>query len=202
MRAVATDGHRLAQAELPLPKGAGGMPGIILPRKTVHELHRLIEGSDDTVTVGVSPAKARFEIGTITLTSKLIDGTFPDYGRVIPKGNDKVLKVSNAEFMSAVDRVSTIASERGRAVKLNISARQADPVGQQSRGRQRHRGDRRRLRRDARSRSASTPAICSTSPASSRATTAQFQLADPGSPTMVKDGSDEGALYVLMPMRV
>ena len=57
----------------------------------------------------------------MTLTSKLIDGTFPDYGRVIPQGNDKELKVSNAEFMSAVDRVSTIASERGRAVKLNIS---------------------------------------------------------------------------------
>ena len=121
MRAVATDGHRLAQAELPLPAGAAGMPGIILPRKTVHELHRLIEDSQATVSVGVSTAKARFEIGTITLTSKLIDGTFPDYARVIPKGNDKVLKVSNAEFMSAVDRVSTIASERGRAVKLNIN---------------------------------------------------------------------------------
>ena len=119
--------------------------------------------------VGVSPAKARFEIGTITLTSKLIDGTFPDYGRVIPKANDKKLKVSNAEFISAVDRVSTIASERGRAVKLNISARQAGAVGQQPRGRQRHRGDRRRIRFRPRSRSASTPAICSTSPASSRA---------------------------------
>ena len=118
---MATDGHRLAQAELPLPAGAAGMPGIILPRKTVHELHRLIEDSQATVSVGVSTAKVRFEIGTITLTSKLIDGTFPDYARVIPKGNDKVLKVSNAEFKSAVDRVSTIASERGRAVKLNIN---------------------------------------------------------------------------------
>ena len=118
---MATDGHRLAQAELPLPKGANGMPGIILPRKTVHELHRLIESSEATVQVGISASKARFEIGTITLTTKLIDGTFPDYARVIPKGNDKALKVRNAEFISAVDRVSTIASERGRAVKLNIN---------------------------------------------------------------------------------
>ena len=145
------------------------MPGIILPRKTVHELHRLIEDSDGTVKVGVCPAKARFEIGTMTLTSKLIDGTFPDYGRVIPQGNDKELKVSNAEFIGAVDRVSTIASERGRAVKLNIKRRQAGALGQQPGGRQRHRGDRRRLRLRARSRSASTPATCSTSPASSRA---------------------------------
>ncbi len=96
------------------------MPGVIIPRKTVHELHRLIEDSAAGVKVAVSPAKVRFEIGSVTLTSKLIDGTFPDYGRVIPQGNDKEMNVSNAEFMSAVDRVSTIASERGRAVKLNI----------------------------------------------------------------------------------
>ena len=86
LRAVATDGHRLAQAELPRPKGAEGMPGVIIPRKTVHELHRLIEESADTVNVAVSASKVRFEIGSVTLTSKLIDGTFPDYGRVIPAG--------------------------------------------------------------------------------------------------------------------
>ncbi len=92
LRAVATDGHRLAQVELPLPKGAEGMPGVIIPRKTVHELHRLIEDSTAAVKVGVSPAKVRFEIGSVTLTSKLIDGTFPDYGRVIPQGNDKEMQ--------------------------------------------------------------------------------------------------------------
>ena len=149
LRAVATDGHRLAQAELPAPKGANGMPGIILPRKTVHELHRLIEESDSTVTVGVSAAKARFEIGTITLTSKLIDGTFPDYGRVIPKANDKQLKVSNAEFIKrgrpGVDHRQR-ARPRGQA---QHQRRQARALGQQSRRRQRHRGDRRRLRFDA-----------------------------------------------------
>ena len=147
-------------------------------------------------------AKARFEIGTITLTSKLIDGTFPDYARVIPKANDKELKVSNAEFKSAVDRVSTIASERGRAVKLNISARQAGAVGQQPRRRQRHRGDRRRVRCRRRSRSASTRSYLLDIASQLESETAHFQLADPGSPTMVKDDSDEGALYVLMPMRV
>src|SRR5262249_40604779 len=116
-----TDGHRLAQVDLPRPPGSDGMPGVIIPRKTVNELHRLIEDSDAAVSVGVSPAKIRFEAGTVTLTSKLIDGTFPDYGRVIPQANDKVLEVSNSQFMSAVDRVSTIASERGRAIKLNIA---------------------------------------------------------------------------------
>jgi DNA polymerase-3 subunit beta len=201
LRAVATDGHRLAQAELPAPKGANGMPGIILPRKTVNELHRLIEESDSTVTVAVSAAKARLEIGTITLTSKLIDGTFPDYGRVIPKANDKLLKVPNAEFIKAVDRVSTIASERGRAVKLNIN------------------GDKLVLSVNNPEGGSATEEIgidYDSSPLEIgfnakylldianqlESETAHFQLADPGSPTMVKDDSDEGALYVLMPMRV
>jgi DNA polymerase-3 subunit beta len=201
LRAVATDGHRLAQAEVPLPKGAEAMPGIILPRKTVHELHRLIEGSDGTVDVGVSTAKARFEIGTITLTSKLIDGTFPDYARVIPKANDKDLKVSNAEFKNAVDRVSTIASERGRAVKLNMSGNKlvlsvsnpdggsaTEEIGVDYGASPLEIGFNARYLLDIAGQLESE--------------TAHFQLADPGSPTMVKDEGDEGALYVLMPMRV
>jgi DNA polymerase-3 subunit beta len=201
LRAVATDGHRLAQAELPIPKGAEGMPGIILPRKTVHELTRLIEDSRGTVALGVSAAKVRFEVGTVTLTSKLIDGTFPDYARVIPKANDKELKVCNADFVSAVDRVSTIASERGRAVKLNIN------------------GDRLILSVNNPEGGSATEELSVDYGAAPleigfnarylldiagqlESDTALFLLADPGSPTMVKDGADEGALYVLMPMRV
>ncbi len=201
LRAVATDGHRLAQAELPLPKGAAGMPGVILPRKTVHELHRLIEGSEATVQVGISPSKARFEIGTITLTTKLIDGTFPDYARVIPKSNDKALKVDNAEFKSAVDRVSTIASERGRAVKLNISSDKLilsvnNPEGGSA-------TEELGVDYDATPLEIGFNARYLLDIAGQlESEIAHFQLADPGSPTMVKDGSDEGALYVLMPMRV
>jgi len=201
LRAVATDGHRLAQAELPCPKGATDMPGIILPRKSVHELHRLIEASDDTVSVGVSASKARFEIGTITMTTKLIDGTFPDYGRVIPKGNDKKLKVSNAEFMSAVDRVSTIASERGRAVKLSINGDKLvlsvnNPEGGSATEEITVDYDSTPLEIGFNARYLLDIA------GQLESETAQFQLADPGSPTMVKDDSDDGALYVLMPMRV
>lgn len=201
LRAVATDGHRLAQVEIDCPAGAEGMPGVIVPRKTVHELHRLIESSSLPIKAGVDPAKVRFEIGTVTLTSKLIDGTFPDYGRVIPQGNDKEMKVANADFMSAVDRVSTIASERGRAVKLNIGTDKLvlsvnNPEG-----------------------GSATEEIGVTYAASPleigfnarylldiagqlEGEHARFMLADPGSPTMVKDAGDESALYVLMPMRV
>jgi DNA polymerase-3 subunit beta len=201
LRAVATDGHRLAQAELPLPRGADGMPGIILPRKTVHELHRLVEGSDAGVSVGVSASKARFEIGSVTLTTKLIDGTFPDYGRVIPKSNDKSLRVRNAEFTSAVDRVSTIVSDRGRAVKLNLGADKlmlsvnnteggsaSEELGADYSAEPMEIGFNARYLLDIAGQIESEMA--------------HFLLADAGSPTMVKDDSDEGALYVLMPMRV
>jgi DNA polymerase-3 subunit beta len=167
----------------------------------VHELHRLIEASDDSVSVSVSASKARFEIGTITLTTKLIDGTFPDYGRVIPKSNDKTLKVSNAEFMKAVDRVSTIASERGRAIKLNITGDKlvlsvSNPEGGSATEEIRVDYDSTPLEIGFNARYLLDIA------GQLESENAKFQLADPGSPTMVKDDSDDGALYVLMPMRV
>ena len=112
LRAVATDGHRLARVEMPLPEGAAGMPGVIVPRKTVSELRKLLDESDGDVEVALSDTKIRFAFGDVVLTSKLIDGTFPDYERVIPTGNDKILEVDRKTFAEAVDRVSTISTEK------------------------------------------------------------------------------------------
>ena len=201
LRAVATDGHRLAQAEIKAPKGAKGMPGIIVPRKTVAEVQRLIDDAGEEVKVELSATKIRFSLGNAVLTSKLIDGTFPDYGRVIPAANDKSLVVDKADFMAAVDRVSTVSSERGRAVKLALSdgklilsvinpdsgsateeleveyGSEALDIGFNGRYLldilQQIEGEKARLK-----------------------------LADPGSPTLVEDMEAAGALYVLMPMRV
>ena len=189
LRAVATDGHRLAQVELPLPKGAEGMPGVIIPRKTVHELHRLIEDSAASVKVASAPPRCASRSARVTLTSKLIDGTFPDYGRVIPQNNDKEMKVPNAEFIAPSTACRRSPARRGRAVKLNIEPGQADPVGEQPGRRQRHRGDRRRLRRHA----ARDRLQRSLSPRyrwPARGRRGAFLLADPGSPTMVSDGGD------------
>jgi DNA polymerase-3 subunit beta len=201
LRAVATDGHRLAQVELPCPAGAEGMPAVIVPRKTVHELHRLLEDTDAEVRVSVSPTKVRFELGGVSFTSKLIDGTFPEYTRVIPRNNDKELRVSNAEFMSAVDRVSTIASERGRAVKLNLAQNKlvltvnnpeggsaTEELGADYAAAPLEIGFNARYLLDIAGELEGSEAV--------------FRLADPGSPTMVTDAGDPHALYVLMPMRV
>ena len=201
LRAVATDGHRLAQMDMPLPEGAAGMPGVIVPRKTVHELRRLLEADEHNCTVSVSPAKVRFHIGNVILVSKLIDGTFPDYGRVIPQNNDKELRVSKAEFISAVDRVSTIASDRGRAVKLAITGERLtlsvnNPEGGSA-------------TEDLAVEYGSTPIEIGFNArylleiaGQLESDTAQLKLADSGSPTIVRDGNDANALYVLMPMRV
>jgi DNA polymerase III subunit beta len=201
LRAVATDGHRLAQVELPLPSGAKGMPGVIVPRKTVLELAKLVEDADGEVRVELSPSKIRVSTARVVLTSKLIDGTFPDYERVIPQGNDKKMEVDNTAFAQAVDRVSTLSSDKGRAVKLTIndgklilsvnnpdsgSATEELPVE--------YGFDPLEIGFNARYLLDISGQL--------ESGTAEFQLADPGSPTMVRDGKDTSALYVLMPMRV
>jgi DNA polymerase-3 subunit beta len=201
LRAVATDGHRLAQCELPLPDGAAGMPGIIVPRKTVSEIQRLIENGEGEIAIELSAGKIRLTIGNVVLTSKLIDGTFPDYARVIPLNNDKSLVVDKKDFEAAVDRVSTVASERGRAVKLSLTGGRlvlsvtnpdsgsateeleveydADPLDI---------GFNSRYLLDIAAQIEGEVAI--------------LKLADPGSPTLIQDKDSKGALYVLMPMRV
>jgi DNA polymerase-3 subunit beta len=201
LRAVATDGHRLAQFEIPLPAGAKGMPGVIVPRKTVGEVQRLIEDSEAEISIELSQAKIRFSIGEVVITSKLIDGTFPDYARVIPLGNDKELKVDKAEFEAAVDRVSTVSSERGRAVKLSLSDGRltlsvTNPDSGSATEELEVEYDSDPLDIGFNSRYLLDIA------AQIEGETALLKLADPGSPTLIQDKDTKGALYVLMPMRV
>jgi DNA polymerase-3 subunit beta len=203
LRAVATDGHRLARVQAPLPDGAAGMPGVIVPRKTVTEVRRLIDDIEEPIKVSVSDSKIRFEFGSSVLTSKLIDGTFPDYGRVIPVGNDKELTVEGRDFAQAVDRVSTISTEKSRAIKLTLddgrialavnnaengSASEELSVDYASEGLEI--GFNSRYLLDVMGQINSG--------------TARFIFADAGSPTIICDAedSDQNALYVLMPMRV
>lgn len=121
LRAVATDGHRMARTEMAAPHGSTGMAGIIIPKKTVGEIQKLLDGTTSEVTVEVSENKIRFTVGSVVLLSKLIEGTFPDYDRVTPKNNDKLMSVDRADLGKMVDRVGTIASDRGgKAVKLSV----------------------------------------------------------------------------------
>ena len=201
LRAAATDGHRLARVTVGRPEGAEGMPDVIVPRKAVAELYRLLEELEGTVEISLSPTKVRFGLGSAVLTSKLIDGTFPDYNRVIPTANDKLLKLDPKSFSAGVDRVATIASEKTRAVKMAVD-------------------------RDKVTLSVTSPEnglATEELPADYGADgleigfnarylldilgeidgdTVEVHLADAAAPTLLRENDKSNALYVLMPMRV
>ncbi len=201
LRAVATDGHRLALAEMPAPEGTAGAPGVIVPRKTVQEARRLLEDAGEQVQLQLSPAKVRFEFGRAALTSKVIDGSFPDYVRVIPRDNQKVAMIDNALFAAAVDRVATISAEKSRSVKLalepgkvvltvrNMEAGQGvEEVEIDYDGEPFEIGFNARYLLDV--------------AGQIQGEMAEFRFADPASPTLVLDPADSGVRYVLMPLRV
>jgi DNA polymerase III subunit beta len=201
LRAVATDGHRLARVETQAPEGSVGVPGVIVPRKAVNEVLKLLEDLSQDVTIEISTAKARFQFGDVVLTTKLIDGTFPDYARVIPTGNDKLLIVDRDPFRNAVDRVATLSSERGRAIKLAIADGKITLSVNNP---------------DSGSASEEIEADYDSAPidigfnarylldivGQLSSDTASIRLADPGSPTVIQDREGASALFVLMPLRV
>lgn len=202
LRTVATDGHRLARCEMALPAGAERMPGIIVPRKTVNEVRKLIDGMESPVQLSLSDTRLRIASDGVVLISKLIDGSFPDYERVIPTGNDKVMEVACRDFAAAVDRVATIATEKSRAVKLSVGRNHLTVSATSP---------------DAGSASEEIEVSYGAAPIeigfNSRyllditeqieGEAAEFAMADPGSPTVVRDSADRSAaLYVLMPLRV
>ena len=201
LRAVATDGHRLARIEVGLPAGASGMPGVIVPRKAIYELKKLIEGGEGDVSVSLSDTKIRFAYGNAVLVSKLIDGNFPDYERVIPSANDKLMEVDCKLFAQAVDRVSVISTEKSRAIKFHLD------------------GGKLTLSASSPEHGTASEEIDVTFASPSlevgfnsrylldmmgqiEGDTAQFMLNDGASPALVRDPADVGALYVIMPMRV
>ncbi|MEM1380512.1 MAG: DNA polymerase III subunit beta [Pseudomonadota bacterium] len=201
LRAVATDGHRLARLDAPLPSGAEGLPGIIVPRKAVLELRRLLDDAGDEVNVLVASGRVQFTFGDITLTTKLIDGTFPDYARVIPQGNDKIMRVNPADFAKSVDRVSTVSADKTRSVKLALE------------------GDKLTLNVNSPETGTATEDLGVDYPgdpieigfnaryllditAQVDGDAATFAFADTASPTVITDDDDPHALYVLMPLRV
>ncbi len=201
LRSVATDGHRLARIDAPLPQGAENLPGVIVPRKTVGELRKLLDDDEAQIAVSVSETKIRFATPEVTLTSKVIDGTFPDYARVIPQGNTKRLEVDANEFSKAVDRVATVSSERSRAVKLSLdedrltlSVNAPDSGAAEEELAVAYADDPLEIGFNAKY-------LLEIAGQVDREN-AVFLFNSPGDPTLMREGDDDSAVYVVMPMRV
>jgi len=201
LRCVATDGHRLARIDADCPEGAADMPGVIVPRKTVGELRKLLDDDEMDIAVSVSETKVRFATPDITLTSKVIDGTFPDYTRVIPQGNTRKLEVDAAEFAQAVDRVATVSSERSRAVKLQLdgdklvlSVNAPDSGAAEEELAVAYGDERLEIGFNAKY-------LLEIASQVDREN-AVFLFNSAGDPTLMREGSDQSAVYVVMPMRV
>jgi DNA polymerase III subunit beta len=202
LKAAATDGHRLARVTMPRPEGAEGMPDIIVPRKCVAEIRKLLDEAEGNVLIALSASKIRFTLPTgAVLTSKLIDGTFPDYSRVIPTGNDKLLKIDPKSFAAGVDRVSTIASEKTRAVKmalekdkitLSVTSPENGTAAEEVPGD--YGSDGFEIGFNAKYLMDILGQV--------EGDTVEVHLADAAAPTLIRENDKASALYVLMPMRV
>jgi DNA polymerase-3 subunit beta len=198
---VATDGHRLAKIEVDLPEGAADMPGVIIPRKTVAELKKLVDEAQDDINISLSTSKICFICGDAVLLSKLVDGTFPDYNKVIPMDNDRVMEINSAAFSKAVDRVSTISFDKTKAIKLSVSAGKLTlSAANEENG---------TACEEIEVAYSSAPVEVGFNSryildmmAGIEGEEAQFIFAEGAAPVLVKDKADSASLYVIMPMRI
>ena len=201
--AVATDGHRLAKVECTMPEGAENILGIIIPRKTIYEIYKLLEEAEENIQIMLSDTRIQLNFGSVTLTSKLIDGTFPEYERVIPKNNTKVLRVGKQDFATAVARVAAISMERSRPVKLSLDNNSlvlsASSVDQ---GNAKEELDGSQVQYESTPLEIGFQARYLNDITDQIDNQVEFILADNSAPTIVRDVDDPSALYVLMPMRV
>ena len=201
LRTVSTDGHRLSRVDMNIPEGANEIPGVIVPRKTIMEIRKLLEDHSDIINLSLSDNKIKLSFSNVILTSKLLDGTFPDYSRVIPEQNNKTVTISNQLLSEAVDRVSTVSTDKTRAIKVNISkgnlvisATNPDKGSASESldviydGEEVEIGFNSKYVLDVARQIKGNEII--------------IKLSDSVSPTLVYDKDDKGVLFVLMPMRV
>ena len=204
LRAVATDGHRLAQYDIPLPQGAEEITGIIIPKKTVFELRKVLDDADGDVSVSLNENKIKFSFNNLKIISKVIDGTFPDYTKVIPQNNDKKFKTNNSELKNAIDRVSAVAINeeiKSKAIKLTIENNKLNlSVESQSKGSAKEEIDisYSNEKVDIGFNSRYLLDICNEVDGDE----IDVNLLDSISPAIILDKTDENLFFVLMPMRI
>jgi DNA polymerase-3 subunit beta len=199
--AVATDGHRLALAEIDQPQGAHGMPDVIIPKKTIGEISKLLDETEGDVEISLSHTQITFNFGNALVASRLIDGSFPEYEKVIPQNNNSSLTVSRKQFLEAVDRISTISLDKTRSVKMSVDPKHitiSASTNNQGSGTEEleatYDGQRLSAGFNARYLLDIAQQI--------KSETMEFKLSDENAPAIIKGADEHDVMYILMPMRV
>ena len=202
LRGVATDGHRLALADMDAPEAAEDMPGIIIPQKTVGELLKVLDEPEEQIKVSVSSTIVQFELPSVTMTSNVVDGTFPRYQTVIPPNNDFRLEIDRTAFVEAVDRVITVCTAPDTEavmfavdtdlVKMNLNSvdlgAAAEEVSAAYSGKAMTMGFNGTYLKDVSQHVDQSSVV--------------FWLNSPEDPAIVRNGEDLDCMFVVMPMRV
>ena len=197
---VATDSHRLSSSSIEIDKGKT-FHSIILPKKTVFQLCNLLTETNEKILIQTSESKIQFRIGKVKLISKLIDGKFPDYKKVVPDGNDKTLTVISSDFVQAIERVITVSLDRKEGVKLNLGKDNIKFSVNSTNS-----GDGNEIVKSNFTGEEMTVSFNSkylTDVASEvEDKNLKINLKDPISPVLIEDMSDKNSYYVVMPMKI
>ena len=197
---VATDSHRLSSSSIEIDKDKT-FHSIILPKKTVFQLCNLLVDTNEKILIQTSESKVQFKIGKSKLTSKVIDGKFPDYKKVVPAGNDKTLTVSSSDFVQAIERVITVSLDRKEGVKLDLEKDNIKFSVNSTNS-----GDGNEVVKSNFTGEEMTISFNSkylTDIASEvEDKNLKINLKDPMSPVLIEDMSDKNSYYVVMPMKI
>ncbi|WP_296584270.1 DNA polymerase III subunit beta [Xanthobacter sp.] len=202
LRGVATDGHRLGMHDAEVPALPAGMPGVIVPRKAVEEMARLLKPlGEGKVSLAVRATTLVLVAGITTMSTKLVDGTFPDYERVVPRGNPHMARLAADELASAVDRVAAVCSDKSRAVRFHLEAGKLTlSVNNPETG---------EASDELEAEYGAAPLTIGFNGryvldmlGAQQGKAVAMAFADPGSPCLITPEGASGSLFVIMPMRV
>ncbi len=197
---VATDSHRLSSSSLEI-ENTNEFSSLILPRKTVFQLCSLLAEKTDQLSMQISDSKIKFNLGKMKLISKVIDGKFPDYKKVVPTSNDKTLTVSSKDFINSIERVASVSLDRKEGVKLSIGKDNIQlSVNSANSGEGNERIDANFSSDNLNISFNSKYLIDIASEIEDK--NLKMNLKDSVSPVLIEDISDKNSYYVIMPMKI
>ncbi len=197
---VATDSHRLSSSSLEIDSNTN-IESVILPKKTIFQLISLLEQDSSVIKISNNKSKIKFEMSNYVLISKVIDGRFPDYNKVIPRSNDKTLKIKLNDFKNSIERVTTVSSDRSEGLKMNITKDAVQlSVNSPNSGEGTENVKAEFNSGDLNISFNSRYLIDIASQIENESIS--LNLKDAGSPVLIKDFSDKNSFYVVMPMKI